>query len=371
MLLYIYKIIILLIFTISGMTSGTLIFNSYRKNETKREKILKIILMIYFAMNMMLGIYLLLREEKIIPVTVKDYPILILYIQILQLLNFNFLYIVTNKKQKLFISPIHYVFPGAMFIVIVFFFYILYNKTISSEEVNLYMRPFTAASSLLYLVFYTFISCKYIFSYQKAILQKDFTESTKKKMHWLFTIAYIKIILIVIILTLIIIPPGIGEYFYFSTFLLTSLMFYVSVYNVLKKNYQFLIPASKNVVLTPTGHIIHESISDTDQHNIQNVSIINKKSFEAYFEKDKPYLNPDLKITDIASAFNTNRSYVSKFINEVYGITFNQYINNWRINEAKMLSSLEENQSKSIEEISGMAGFGSVRSYWRAMKNTI
>ncbi|WP_185265459.1 helix-turn-helix domain-containing protein, partial [Chryseobacterium indologenes] len=103
--------------------------------------------------------------------------------------------------------------------------------------------------------------------------------------------------------------------------------------------------------------------------DLEQDTIINKKTFEVYFRDHKPFLTTDLKITDIASAFSTNRSYLSKFIYEIYGMSFSQYINNWRVHEVKQLSSLDENSSESIEEISRMAGFGSVRSYWRAVKN--
>ncbi len=363
MLLSSNKIIVYLIFMISGMVCYSLIFNSYRKKESRREKAVKIILMVYFGMNILLGIFLTLRDIKIIPSDIKSYPLIILYIQLLEVVAFHFIYIVTNKDQKLFIPVIHYIFPVLMFIIIWFFFTLLHYKTPSSGEMNRYMRPYTAFSFIFYLLFYTSLSFKYINQYHKSI-KNNVTERPKKGMYWLSGIIASKIFSFLMILIVAFTSPKTGDIFYLLNFTSSSLHFCFIVYHILERNYQFLVPASNNAILAPTGHIIHGYKQDIEQ-----VTIINKKAFEDYFRDHKPYLNPDLKITDIASAFSTNRSYLSKFINEIYGMSFSQYINNWRVHEVKQLSSLDENSSESIEEISRMAGFGSVRSYWRAVKN--
>jgi len=85
-----------------------------------------------------------------------------------------------------------------------------------------------------------------------------------------------------------------------------------------------------------------------------------------YFSKQKPWLNPHLNILDVAKHIGTNRSYVSNIINENIGCNFNQFVNNYRINEAKIL--LKQIPELSISEISELAGFGSVNSFIRIFK---
>lgn len=93
---------------------------------------------------------------------------------------------------------------------------------------------------------------------------------------------------------------------------------------------------------------------------------IDKKAFESYVRKHKPYLNPDLTLYDLAKLLQTNRTYLSKFINNVYKMNFNNYINRWRLHEMKRLLALSENKGKTAAQLFKQAGFASHRTYLRA-----
>ena len=93
-----------------------------------------------------------------------------------------------------------------------------------------------------------------------------------------------------------------------------------------------------------------------------------EKQLVNYFNNDKPWLNPNLNIWDVASKIGSNRSYVSKIINESMGFNFNHFVNYFRIKEAKLL--LKENPNLSISEISELSGFGSMNSFIRIFKET-
>ncbi|MCS3102171.1 hypothetical protein NXW38_25100 [Bacteroides ovatus] len=62
-----------------------------------------------------------------------------------------------------------------------------------------------------------------------------------------------------------------------------------------------------------------------------------RKKFEKYIYEHRPYLNPDLRITDLMQAFHTNRTYISRFINREYGMNFSRYINMLRLREMEAL----------------------------------
>ena len=64
---------------------------------------------------------------------------------------------------------------------------------------------------------------------------------------------------------------------------------------------------------------------------------LSKKLFEKHVVKKKMYLNPKLRLTDLMEVFETNRSYLSRFINDTYGCGFNGYINRLRLKELKRL----------------------------------
>jgi AraC-like DNA-binding protein len=56
-------------------------------------------------------------------------------------------------------------------------------------------------------------------------------------------------------------------------------------------------------------------------------------------KRERPHLNSHLKITDFARDVGTNRTYLSRYINENYGMNFSTYINRLRLAEMKELKS--------------------------------
>jgi AraC-like DNA-binding protein len=93
-----------------------------------------------------------------------------------------------------------------------------------------------------------------------------------------------------------------------------------------------------------------------------------KNQIHRLFHKEQIYKNPELKISDIACKLNTNRTYISNFINSEYGCSFSTYVNQHRINAAKELLREEKNRNFSLEHISGQVGFGSLHSFMRAFR---
>lgn len=80
----------------------------------------------------------------------------------------------------------------------------------------------------------------------------------------------------------------------------------------------------------------------------------------------KLYLNPDLKIGDIADALQANEKEVSKAINDVRDRRFTSYINEFRIELAKEL--LVSHPHDSIKEITFRSGFSSQPQFQRKFK---
>lgn len=94
-----------------------------------------------------------------------------------------------------------------------------------------------------------------------------------------------------------------------------------------------------------------------------------KTRFEKFLSEKKPYLNADLKIWDLCRDLNTNRTYISRVINEEYGMNFCSFINHKRVEEAKKLLTDKEHDNYSLEAIAELSGFGSINSFQRAFKD--
>lgn len=94
---------------------------------------------------------------------------------------------------------------------------------------------------------------------------------------------------------------------------------------------------------------------------------LTKKSLETYMRKEKPYLKPHFKMIDLEEVFGTNRTYISNFINETYGVNFNRYLNRLRLKEMERLLKQSSNAGKTTADLIRKAGFTDSRHYHRAL----
>ncbi len=83
-------------------------------------------------------------------------------------------------------------------------------------------------------------------------------------------------------------------------------------------------------------------------------------------EQQQLYLNSELKIGDVAVLLNTNSRYVSNCINAEEGVTFSQFVNNYRVAYAKQL--LSHQFEKKMSGIYAEAGFSGESSFFRIFK---
>jgi len=82
-----------------------------------------------------------------------------------------------------------------------------------------------------------------------------------------------------------------------------------------------------------------------------------RETLENWMETEKPYINPDFRLLDLRQVLPLNRTYLSQFIRAEYGCTFYQFVNRYRIEEAKRLK--QENPDMKIGEVSARCGFSS------------
>jgi AraC-like DNA-binding protein len=93
-----------------------------------------------------------------------------------------------------------------------------------------------------------------------------------------------------------------------------------------------------------------------------------KKRMETLFEKEMIFSNPDLKIWDLCNMLGTNRTYVSRVINNDYSRNFCNHVNHYRVMYAKKL--LAENRELGNDDLAELSGFGSVNSLYRAFASS-
>ena len=81
---------------------------------------------------------------------------------------------------------------------------------------------------------------------------------------------------------------------------------------------------------------------------------------------EQPYLNPKIKLSQIAQSIGSTPHEVSQVINDRLGISFNQYINKYRVQAACRL--LQSADHLTMEGIGKEAGFNSKSAFYTAFK---
>lgn len=79
--------------------------------------------------------------------------------------------------------------------------------------------------------------------------------------------------------------------------------------------------------------------------------------------EDKIYLEPNLKLRDLALRAGTCRTYMSEYLHHTLNTSFSDYINEQRIRYAQRL--LEADPNVSILYLSAKSGFNSEQSFLR------
>ena len=83
-------------------------------------------------------------------------------------------------------------------------------------------------------------------------------------------------------------------------------------------------------------------------------------------EQKKLFLNPDLKVADVAAELGTHGRTVSDCIKATHDCSFTQFINNYRVDYVKSL--MADHPEKKIQELYIAAGFASETSFFRTFK---
>lgn len=289
------------------------------------------------------------------------YPLYYLYIY--SAFNFN---IIASKKSYHFLPSI---FVALLMLIIVlvtswenYEMYMnnnLYGTPITSKEA-LWLSYIYKGSRLFHLgqiIIYNFLTIRFLILAKNKM--QDFYSNLDK-----FQLQYFYIVNISFIILMSI--PG----FYVTVIGRTPLnenglqfLFMCSLFTLL-----YLILAIIGLRQIP-AEINFSSASEKNKDTplYPNELSIIQKELLAYFKNEKPWLDPQLNILQVAKHIGTNRSYVSNIVNEQIGCNFNQFVNNYRINEAKKL--LNQTPELTISEISELVGFGSVNSFIRIFKN--
>ena len=98
----------------------------------------------------------------------------------------------------------------------------------------------------------------------------------------------------------------------------------------------------------------------------KDLSIEYKTRLMNFMENEKPYLDSQLRLDHLADKLNLSRHHISQVINEHFDASFFDFINSYRIEEAKTM--LNDHFELSISEVLYSSGFNNRVSFYNAFK---
>ena len=122
-----------------------------------------------------------------------------------------------------------------------------------------------------------------------------------------------------------------------------------------RKNPWTVFPANDSEQTDTLGEPLDETRSDAVQ------------LLQQWMETEKPYLNAGFQLMDLRAVLPMNRTYLSRFIRDAFGCSFYQFVNNYRIEEAKRL--MTEQPELKTKEVARLSGFSSSTLFTRVFSS--
>ncbi|MGQ8337077.1 helix-turn-helix domain-containing protein [Sunxiuqinia sp. A32] len=111
----------------------------------------------------------------------------------------------------------------------------------------------------------------------------------------------------------------------------------------------------------PVKNIQHNTIKEEPK-----ISVC--RTIKNSMDEGKYYLNQELSIHDFAKEINVSARTISTCINKNFGFNFNEWVNNYRVEEALEILKKDSNNQLSIEGIGSESGFKSRSAMYIAFK---
>ena len=303
-------------------------------------------------------------------------PIIFFYTQ--SLLNPNFE--MSQRNWLHFIPSLLYVlYIVSMWIYDKFLFhgYYFYENGMDKDFDNWYQK-----AGLISMLIYFILTIRYYNLYRKLMFQVvSYADTILFKWIKTYLYAFLIMLLLPIVFDIVtLIKPELASYqgswwfFLFFSFvmnyiaiagysnpLIAKIPFKISVFD---KQPVMLLSEYKNQFIEEIIDVEHELFEENSSPEIN----IWKQKIEKLLLENKLYQNPELTLNDIARKLETNAAIISRTINQGFQLNFNDFINQYRIEEVKNSFVNGEHKKSTLLGIAFDSGFNSKATFNRAFK---
>lgn len=275
------------------------------------------------------------------------------YFYFLAQTNVNFKF---TKKHLLHIVPyILYLFLS----VILLMAGLTPKKGLFSTEIGVFWEIFLY--TLNYGgIFYYFIKSLKIYKNYKLWTENQYSNTFELELKWLKNFLFLFLVGAVIHLfnTIIdfIYELPFDQDYYWQLFTVVTII-YLGVSGLNQRQ-------EKNLIFEPQS--VRQEKSKIKESSADELAF--KEKLQHYMESKKPFLDPDLTLRDLASKLNTNTTFISGVINNQFEKNFNDFVNEYRVQEFQRAIANPVNKNLTLVAIAYDCGFNSKATFNRAIK---
>lgn len=354
----------------SAIACGILVAFSLQDCLKREERKLKRIVLFYLVMSGIGWCMLICYEFN---------PVLFVWLNVVCLLSFalpailffRIIRFLTRHGQPENFSPLHYLLPGVLAaVLLIWSLFVPFDVQLEIVRgkalvwpagYEFYTRLFTS-KPLLRVIFglvYYMLAIRVLSDYYKRANRKKVL--VRKPAKWILFLVGISLASLFSSLLPTFMPRG--EILYSIWTLMVSLSITAQhvllSYHIIRRDYfPYIITEETRVQPEP---------ANMKSRRRQYAGKLDRMVFESFIQNEKPYLNPDYKITDLVEDLDVNRTALSSFVNHTYGMNFNRFLNRLRLRELELLRSQSGGQGQSISSLIDKVGFKDFRNYSRAV----
>ncbi|MGX1928314.1 helix-turn-helix domain-containing protein [Flagellimonas sp. 2504JD4-2] len=271
-----------------------------------------------------------------------------------------FWYVKSNIQQdfKFGIKQIVHLLP---FVICLLGLFLVYTWGVPSYEAAQTAVTDGSSSAVLLIamllyahpLIYFWLSKRVLEKYKKS-LKERYSNATKVDVKWFdFILNSIGVIWILGMVQSIVPFSPLAKYLYITLFLFVVILFVFingTLFKALKKPQLFLQPSD----------------TLTEKYAGSNLDEENRKAYAEeltrQMHQEKLYANPDLNIGDLARLMDLSSKEISQTINQTFNQHFFDFVNSYRIEEAKKLLS-DSSTNLTVQEVMYDVGFSSKSSF--------
>jgi len=290
-------------------------------------------------------------------------PLIYFYVRSITTSDFKF------RKKDIW----HFV-PWMLFFFIKIFILVYYmNQPGFSDTQNGYMvvhfqwkyvEPIVTVFSNMQMLLYLAFTFQLFYKY-KGKIQHYFSNTFKLELNWIRNFLYIYSFIFVYGMIQIIINEVITELHWTQKWWLQFFSALAVIYVGIKG---YFTDTVKLTSLNFESETESKSVKRKKVVSLSDDAQVKKQTVKAYFAYEKPYLNPDLNLVELAKELNMNRAELSEVINDGFGKNFNDFVNSYRIEAVKQMFSENRQKELSLLGIAFDCGFNSKATFNRVFK---